>query len=138
MTSMSETAEKFFAACELGKGWEACKEYCAPDATFSAQADALADIKTLEQYSEWMKGMFVPLPDAAYEVRAFSTDEDRKVVTAFAVFMGTNTAAAGSISPTGKSVQTDYVYAMEFDGDKIRHLTKVWNDGYALRQLGWA
>ncbi len=137
MSSMSETAENFFAACELGKGWEACKEYCTPDATFSAQADALADIKTLEQYSEWMKGMFVPLPDATYEVRAFSEDEDRKVVTAFAVFTGTNTAAAGSISPTGKRVQTDYVYAMEFDGDKIRHMTKVWNDGYALRQLGW-
>ena len=95
MSSMSETAEKFFAACELGKGWEACKEYCAPDATFSAQADALADIKTLEQYTEWMKGMFVPLPDATYEVKAFSADEDRKVVTAFAVFAGTNTAAAG-------------------------------------------
>jgi predicted ester cyclase len=138
MSSMSETAEKFFAACELGKGWEACKEYCAPDATFSAQADALADIKTLEQYTEWMKGMFVPLPDGTYEVKAFSADEDRKVVTAFAVFAGTNTAAAGSISPTGKSVQTDYVYAMEFDGDKIRHMTKIWNDGYALRKLGWA
>jgi predicted ester cyclase len=138
MTSMSETAEKFFAACEQGGGWEACKQYCAPDATFSAQADALADIKTLEQYAEWMKGLFGPLPDAAYTVKAFSTDEDRKVVTAFAVFTGTNTAAAGSISPTGQHVQTDYVYAMEFDGDKIRHMTKVWNDGYALRQLGWA
>jgi len=138
MPSMSDTAEKFFAACELGKGWEACKEYCAPDATFSAQADALAEIKTLEQYSEWMKGMFVPLPDATYEVKAFSTDEDRRVVTAFAVFTGTNTGAAGSISPTGKRVQTDYVYAMKFDGDKIQHMTKVWNDGFALRQLGWA
>jgi len=38
----------------------------------------------------------------------------------------------------GKSMQTDYVYAMVFDGDKIRHMTKIWNDGLALKGLGWA
>jgi hypothetical protein len=27
---------------------------------------------------------------------------------------------------------------MDFDGDKIRHMTKVWNDGITMRQLGWA
>jgi hypothetical protein len=27
---------------------------------------------------------------------------------------------------------------MEFDGDKIRHMTKIWNDGHSLKQLGWA
>jgi hypothetical protein len=27
---------------------------------------------------------------------------------------------------------------MEFDGDKIRHMTKIWNAGWALRQPGWA
>jgi putative spermidine/putrescine transport system permease protein len=31
-----------------------------------------------------------------------------------------------------------YVYAMEFDGEKIRHMTKIWNDAHSLRQLGWA
>jgi hypothetical protein len=27
---------------------------------------------------------------------------------------------------------------MQFDGDKIRHMTKIWNDGFSLKQLGWA
>jgi hypothetical protein len=26
---------------------------------------------------------------------------------------------------------------MDFDGDRIRHLTKIWNDGISLTQLGW-
>jgi len=26
---------------------------------------------------------------------------------------------------------------MEFDGDKIRHMTKIWNAGWAMRELGW-
>jgi len=27
---------------------------------------------------------------------------------------------------------------MDFDGDRIRHMTKIWNDGISLKQLGWA
>jgi hypothetical protein len=27
---------------------------------------------------------------------------------------------------------------MDFDGDRIRHMTKIWNDGFTLRQLGWS
>ena len=34
-------------------------------------------------------------------------------------------------------VEADYVYVMDFDGDRIRHLMKIWNDGISLTQLGW-
>jgi len=27
---------------------------------------------------------------------------------------------------------------MQFDGDRIAHMTKVWNAGLALKDLGWA
>jgi len=39
---------------------------------------------------------------------------------------------------TGKSTSTDYVYVIEFNRDKIRHMTKIWNAGWAMRDLGWA
>jgi hypothetical protein len=42
------------------------------------------------------------------------------------------------VLPTGKRVEADYVYVMQFDGDRIRDMTKIWNDGESLRQLGWA
>ena len=138
MTSITETAEKFFAACETGQGWQACQTYCQPGATFSAQAGALADVRTLEHYTDWMKGMFTPLPDGSYDLKAFAADEARQSVMAYAVFSGTHTGEGGPIPPTGKNVQTDYVYVMEFDGGKIRHMTKIWNDGVALTGLGWA
>ncbi len=47
MASITETAETFFVACETGKGWQECRAHCHPDATFSAQAGALAAIETL-------------------------------------------------------------------------------------------
>jgi len=59
-------------------------------------------------------------------------------VTAAAVFHGTHTVDSGTGGPTGKSVAADYVYVMDFDGGKIQHMTKIWNDGHSLKQLGWA
>lgn len=137
MTAIKDTAERFFDACETGKGWAVCQQYCHPEATFSAQAGALADVKTLEGYTDWMKGLFTPVPDGRYELRAFAVDEPRSKVMAYAVFRGTHTAEGGPVPPTGKHVEADYVYVMDFDGDRIRHMTKIWNDGVSLTQLGW-
>ena len=35
-------------------------------------------------------------------------------------------------------MSTDYVYVMQFQGDKISHMTKVWNSELALKEIGWA
>jgi predicted ester cyclase len=137
MASLRETAEKFFEACETGAGWDGCRQYCHESATFSAQAAALADVATLQGYTEWMKGIFIPCPGARYEVRAMATDEARKNVSAYGVFHATHSADGGPVPPTGRSVAADYVYVMEFEGDRIRHLTKIWNDTHTFKQLGW-
>ncbi len=36
-----------------------------------------------------------------------------------------------------RHLRTEYVYAMRFRDGKIAHMTEVWNDGYALEELGW-
>jgi predicted ester cyclase len=138
MSSIKEAAMRFFDACETGKGWEVCEEFCHPGASFSSQADALQGVDTLEAYTDWMKGLFTPVPDGSYEIRSFAVDEDRQNVSAYGVFRGTHTGEGGPVPATGNSVEADYVYVMDFDGDRIRHMTKIWHDGVSLRQLGWA
>lgn len=138
MTAMRDTAAQFFDACETGKGWDGCSRFCHEGATFSAQAGALAGVNTLQAYTEWMKGLFTPVPDGRYEIRSFGIDEDRNNVAVYAVFRGTHTGDGGPVPATGKSVAADYVYVMEFDGDRIRHMTKIWNDVATLQQVGWA
>lgn len=128
---------QFFDACERGKGWQGCRQYCHDDATFGAQAAALGDVTTLQAYTEWMKSLYTPLPDARYELRSLAVDDERRRVLAFGVFRGTHTGDGGPVAPTGRAVTADYVYVMEFDGDRIRHMTKIWNDGHSLKQLGW-
>ena len=137
MTAMTEIGRKFFDACETGKGWEGCKAYCKPDATFAAQAEPLADIKTLQHYTEWMKGLLTFVPDGRYEVKSFAADEAGKSVSAYGVFFGTHTGQGGPCPPTGKKTATDYVYVMFFEGDKIKHMQKIWHAGLAMKDLGW-
>lgn len=133
-----QTARDFFEACETGGGWDACKAHCHDHASFSCQAGALADTTTLEGYAEWMKGLLGPIPDGRYELTAFADDPVRGTVVAAAVFHGTQTGKRGPGEPTGKTVASDYAYVMRFNGDRIVHMTKIWNDVHALRQLGWA
>ena len=137
MSAIKRQAEQFFEACEGGKGWEVCKAFCHPNATFSAQAGALADVSALEGYTEWVKGLSTPIPDGHPEVKSFAVDDERDNVAVYAVFHGTHTGEGGPVPPTGKKVATDYVYVIDFEGDRIRHMTKIWNDGFGLQQLGW-
>lgn len=137
MASITETAASFFEACETGKGWEVCSQFCADSATFSAQSEPLADITDLESYTEWMKGLLSFVPDGSYELKSFATDGERRSVVAYAVFSGTHTGEGGPVPPTGKHVSSDYVYAMDFEGDKIAHMTKIWHSGLAMQELGW-
>jgi len=139
MHSIRETAAAFFDACETGRGWEACAPFCHPAATFAAQADTFAGVETIAAYTEAMKGLIAgPLPDADYEIKAFAVDEERGSVAGYAVFRATHTGEGGPVPPSGKRIETDYVYVMEFRDGKIHHMTKIWNDIFALRQAGWA
>lgn len=67
MASITEQAKASFAACETGKGWEVCSAYCTPDSTFAAQAEPLAEVKTLRQYTDWTQGLLTVLTDGRYE-----------------------------------------------------------------------
>ena len=75
--SMINDAKTFFEACDTGKGWASCAQFCQQDATFSGQSEVLAEIHSLEAYADWMKGLLVPLPDGRYELKGFAADTER-------------------------------------------------------------
>ena len=138
MVSNLESAMQFFEACETGKSWEVCQAYCHPDATFSVQAAILAEVTSLEGYVEWARSILTPIPDGHYELKFRAEDPDTNSVAVVSVFHGTHTGPEGPVEATGQKTATEYVYHMAFDGDRIKHMTKIWNDSIALQQLGWA
>ncbi|MDA1192487.1 MAG: ester cyclase [Candidatus Poribacteria bacterium] len=137
MSKLKHVAEQFFTACEDGEGWDVCKKFCHADATFSAQAPAIAGITTVEGYTDWLKGLYTFVTDTRYEIQSFGVDEGRNNVTVFSVFHGTHTGEGGPLPATGKSAATEYCYCLQFEDGRLRHMTKIWNDGVALQQLGW-
>jgi hypothetical protein len=97
----------------------------------------LIEDESLPQYTDWMKGLFGPLPNGSYEVKSFATDAERNDVTAYGRLFR-HSYRPRPVLPTDKSTWTDYVYVMQFTGDKISHMTKIWHSGLALKELGWA
>lgn len=136
--AMTDTARAFFEACETGGGWDACSAFCHQDAGFDAQAEPLAEVRTVREYAEWMKGLLGFMPDGRYELRSLAADAERQNVCAYAVFTATHTGEGGPLPPTGRTTSSDYVYVMDFADGRIRHMTKIWNAGFAMRELGWA
>ena len=47
------------------------------------------------------------------------------------------TGPGGPVPPTKNKIAADYVYHIVFDGERIKHMTKIWNDSISMQQLGW-
>ena len=137
--SAFETARQFFENCETSKGWEGCKQFVAPGATFEAQCEPCADIETVEGYCEWMKAFgSVTAPGATYDLHAAAFDEDSRTALFFATIHATHTGDGGPVPPTGKSTHATYLYALRMgDDDKVVHFDKVWNAPWSMKELGW-
>ena len=133
-----ETAKAFMDACDGGQGWDTCKQWCHDSASFSCPADALAEIQSVEDYTGWAAGLLTPIPDASYDLYAAAEDADSGRVMLFGVFKGHQTGEGGPVPATGNAIASDYLYTLDFNDSKISHIQKIWNDGHALKQLGWA
>ncbi len=127
--SAFENAKKFFDACEAPEGWEGCKPYVVEGAPFTAQSEPLAEMKTVKEYCDWMRGLgTITAPGATYTLHTSSYDEDTQTAVFFATYHAKHTGEGGPVPPTGKATNSDYVYFLTMNDDnKVKSMTKVWN-----------
>ena len=137
--SAIENARAFFDACETGKGWAGCQQYVADGATFTAQSEPLAEMTSVEEYSEWMAGLISGVaPEATYEIHVSAFDESTNTAIFFATFHGQHTADGGPVPPTNKTTHSHYCYSLTMDEHgKLSKMVKIWNATWALTELGW-
>ena len=64
-------------------------------------AGSIADLYTLEHYTECMKGMLVLVPYGRYAVKSVATDQERNSICAYAVFSGTRQRRAPAVGCSG-------------------------------------
>ena len=95
----------------------------------------------MEAYAEWCVGLGTACPGTTFDVRLKVWDEATRTAVFFCTYHATNTKPGGHgpDQPTGKTANSDYVYFIKMNADdKIEHIHKVWNDGYCLKEIGWA
>ena len=134
-----QNAKDFFETLEALKGWESCREYVVEGAPFSCQAAAMADVDSVQAYCEWVVGFGkVTAPGATYDLHAASWDEDHRVATFFATYNAKHTGDGGPVPATNQETHSEYVYAIKINSDnKVESMKKIWNDSWALKELGW-
>ncbi len=137
MSDIKSVALQFTEACDAGEGWQVCRSFCHPGATFAFDGEMLSGIDTVEAYAEWMKDNRQTFSDFGGDVRAIGVDEERRRVLVFGANWGTHTGDGGPVPPTGKRFQSEAVTVITFDGDKIDHVTLIVNEASVARQLGW-
>ena len=116
------TARAFFDACDYGKSWSECERYCHPNATFETEAETLKNVDTLAIYCDWMVDALAMFDEnVAVEIKAEAHDQTRDIVLIYAEIRGNVI-----IWPEPMFAKTNYVYAIQFDEGKIRHMTKIW------------
>ena len=112
----------FFDACDFGKGWDGCKQFCHPDASFETEAETLENIDNLAIYCDWMIDALEMLDnDVKVKVKAIAHDRDTDIVLIYGQIEGTVI-----IGPEPMPMKTDYVYALNFEDGKISHVSKIW------------
>ena len=78
------------------------------------------------------------MPDGSYEVKSVATDTERNKRRCLRCLFGYSYRSRSSVRADRQKTTSDYVYVMQFTGDKISHMTKIWHSGMALKELGWA
>ena len=139
MSKAFDIAKEFFHACEKPLGWQACRKFATSDATFKAQSEPIAEITSLDAYCDWMHAFgTITAMGSSYTLHFQAWDEEQRTGLFYATFHGTHVGAGGPVEPTGKSTDSDYVYAITLnDDDKVVHMTKIWNAPWAMAELGW-
>lgn len=141
MSTLSQSAERFVVSVAPGQRWEAWRPYCHPDATFRKVGTSSVGMEvhdSLREFAESTKAMVAVFPDLRVELRSLAVDEEHGIAMVYLVIEGTHTGEGGPVPPTGRSFEVDAAYVMEFDGDRLRHLTMVMNELVVDKRLGWA
>ncbi len=154
--SVDSIVKPYFEACELGKGWELCKVYCHPEATFEAQLKDVKHLKTLEAYSEFIKGLFLTTyKNLTYEIKSWLSFQNQ--VVAYAVFKEMSIETDEVEETDGNLLNNDrkeeklknkkkmnnnpvlfeYVYVIDLEDGKVCNMTKIEDKKWAMEELGW-
>lgn len=135
-----ETAVAFFHTCESAKGWENCRSYAEPDASFHSATATYGHMTTLQAYCDQIKTAFTTtFAGSDYELVARAYDPDAQIALLYGMSYAQHTGEGGPVPPTNQKAEIPFTYSIQFNSaGKIVHLEKMFDQDASLRGLGWA
>ena len=109
-------------------------ELVAPDVVRHSQATAGVDVRSLEQFKQFLRQDLTTFPDAQQEIHTLISEGDK--VALYLTLTGTQDGPMGPFPPTGKEVVVKFLGIMRLEQGKVAEIWVEWDNLNILTQLG--
>jgi predicted ester cyclase len=128
-----EVVRRFVAAMNERR-FEDLDELVSPDVVRNSPSTPGLEIRSLEQFKEFLREDLTGVPDAMQELRMMAAEGD--LVAFWANYSGTQDGPLGPFPATGRRVDADFAGILRLEGGMITEINVVWDNLSMLVQLG--
>lgn len=109
--------------------------YIADNYVRHCQATPDFNIKSLDEFKEFIRQDRLVCPDQTLEIKKLVAEND--LVAFWAIYRGTQTGQMGPFPPSNKQVELEFSGIHRLEGDKIVETWVTWDNIAYLTQLGY-
>jgi steroid delta-isomerase-like uncharacterized protein len=113
----------------------ALDEVVAPNFVRHCQATPHLDIRSLEQFKDFLRQDAAAFPDNTQTFTHVIAEGD--MVATWATYEGTQLEQMGAFPPSGRKVRFDFSAILRVESGKLAELWVVWDNMTILAQLGY-
>lgn len=123
-----------FVAAMNARDLDALDDLVAADVVRHSPSTPGLEVRSLEQFKEFLQQDFTGVPDSVQAVRLMVAEGD--MVAVWANYAGTQSGQMGSFPPSGKRVDLDFAGFLRLEDGKIAEIRVVWDNLGMLIGLG--
>ena len=123
-----------FAEAMNNQDFDSLDDLVAPDLVRHSQATPELNIRSLEQFKQFLQQNRETLPDAHQEINTMIAEGDK--VAVYVTLTGTQEGPMGPFPATGKPMSSQFLGMLRLEEGKIAEMWVEWDNLAILTQLG--
>jgi steroid delta-isomerase-like uncharacterized protein len=123
-----------FAEAMNSRQLEALDEMAAPDFVRHCQATPEVDVRSLEEFKEFLRQDAAVFPDSAQTARHVVAEGD--LVAVWATYEGTQQGPMGPFPASRRRMRLDFAAFLRIEDGKIAEMWVTWDNVAGLARLG--
>jgi steroid delta-isomerase-like uncharacterized protein len=123
-----------FGEAMNARQYQVLDELVAPDFVRHCQATPQIDVRSLEQFKDFLRQDTAVFPDSVQTLRHVLAEGD--LVAVWVTYEGTQRGPMGPFPPSGKKMSIDFGAVIRVEKGRIAEMWVTWDNMTALAQLG--